>query len=71
MQEDIATRTPPKTSYHIGCSSWLDASLLADGTFYPSRQMTSDDRFTDQVDRPPGVPSETARADRAARNQRP
>src|SRR5205809_332678 len=45
MEEDIATRTPPGTSYHVGCASWLDTSLLAEGTFYPSPHMTAEERL--------------------------
>src|SRR5712692_8494411 len=45
MEEDIATRTLPRTSYHIGCASWLDTSLLAEGTFYPSSHMTAEERL--------------------------
>jgi len=29
----------------IGCSSWLDPSLLAEGTFYPSPRMTPEERL--------------------------
>lgn len=34
-----------RTEYRIGCSSWLDTSLLESGLFYPDRRMTSEERL--------------------------
>ena len=39
-----------QTEYRVGCSSWLDPSLLAEGTFYPDPKMTAEERL--QVVRP-------------------
>ncbi|MFQ5829786.1 MAG: DUF72 domain-containing protein [Candidatus Methylomirabilia bacterium] len=36
---------PVETEYWVGCSSWLDASLVAEGTFYPAPRMTSEERL--------------------------
>ncbi len=36
---------PVETAYRVGCSSWLDPSLLAAGTFYPDPKMTAEDRL--------------------------
>jgi uncharacterized protein YecE (DUF72 family) len=33
------------TSYRVGCASWLDTSLLADGSFYPAPNMTAEARL--------------------------
>src|SRR5262245_35725409 len=33
------------TTYQVGCASWLDASLLAEGSFYPSPRMTAEARL--------------------------
>ena len=33
------------TEYRVGCASWLDAALLAEGTFYPAPNMTAEDRL--------------------------
>src|SRR5438093_870002 len=32
-------------TYRVGCASWLDASLLAEGSFYPSPHMTAAERL--------------------------
>ena len=32
-------------TYRVGCASWLDASLLAEGSFYPSPHMTAEERL--------------------------
>jgi len=34
-----------ETEYRVGCSSWLDASLLAEGSFYPEPRMTAEERL--------------------------
>src|ERR1043166_8704419 len=34
-----------KATYRVGCASWLDASLLAEGSFYPSPHMTAEERL--------------------------
>ncbi|MFQ5521606.1 MAG: DUF72 domain-containing protein, partial [Candidatus Methylomirabilia bacterium] len=36
---------PGETEYLVGCSSWLDAALVAEGTFYPSPKMTAEGRL--------------------------
>ncbi len=36
---------PVETEYRVGCASWLDASLLAEGRFYPAPRMTSEERL--------------------------
>jgi uncharacterized protein YecE (DUF72 family) len=33
------------TEYRVGCASWLDAALLAEGTFYPAANMTAEERL--------------------------
>jgi uncharacterized protein YecE (DUF72 family) len=33
------------TEYRVGCASWLDSALLAEGTFYPAAIMTAEDRL--------------------------
>ena len=36
---------PVETEYRVGCASWLDASLLSEGQFYPAPRMTSEERL--------------------------
>lgn len=36
---------PSATQYRIGCSSWLDSSLIAEGTFYPAPHMSAEERL--------------------------
>ncbi|MBI4240734.1 MAG: hypothetical protein HY613_03370, partial [Candidatus Rokubacteria bacterium] len=36
---------PGETEYRVGCSSWLDPSLLSEGNFYPARRMTAEERL--------------------------
>jgi uncharacterized protein YecE (DUF72 family) len=33
------------TEYRVGCASWLDSALLAEGTFYPAPIMSAEDRL--------------------------
>lgn len=33
------------TEYHVGCSSWLDPSLLTEGEFYPAPRMSAEERL--------------------------
>jgi uncharacterized protein YecE (DUF72 family) len=47
-QDPLVLQSPSEaigTEYRVGCSSWLDPSLLAAGTFYPDPQMTAEDRL--------------------------
>lgn len=33
------------TTYRVGCASWLDTSLLTEGSFYPSPSMSAEERL--------------------------
>ncbi len=38
-------RAPLATEYRVGCASWLDASLLSEGHFYPRASMSPEARL--------------------------
>jgi len=43
LAPQLAAGTP--TEYRVGCASWLDASLLAEGAFYPRASMSAEARL--------------------------
>jgi uncharacterized protein YecE (DUF72 family) len=48
MKLPIVLYEPPKrtrTDYRIGLSAWTDKSLLGEGTFYPRKTMTAEERL--------------------------
>lgn len=45
MAHGPTSAQPADTEYRVGCSSWLDASLLAEGSFYPAPRMTAEERL--------------------------
>jgi len=48
MKPPIVLYEPPKrvrTDYRIGLSAWTNKSLLDEGTFYPRKTMTAEERL--------------------------
>ncbi len=41
----LAPAPPGRTEYRVGCSSWLDRSLLESGRFYPRPRMSAEARL--------------------------
>src|SRR5207248_10740145 len=48
MNPPVVLYEPPKrmrTDYRVGLSAWTDKSLLEEGTFYPRKTMTPEERL--------------------------